>query len=465
MDTKPLAVGTILRNRYQVMRLIAGGGMAWIYQVQEQRPDGSGVIWAMKELRLDVEDSRALAEARLLFEQEANILVRLSHPNLPKVAAFFAEDGRSYLIMEYVHGESLQKRLDAAQGPLLESEVTPYAIQMCDVLSYLHGQPMPVIFRDLKPSNIMVTPAGQVKLIDFGIARTFKQGQARDTVSMGSENYAAPEQWGRAQSDGRADVYGLGATLFHLLAGAPPLPAFVPGPRSTLESLNSAVSPQLRQVIATAMSPDREQRYATAAHMRQALVECLSPWDRLRLRVATRPERSTPLTGLTLASAVNKPATDGRDSAHAPTVMVETTADDVYCEHCGAGNRARARFCRQCGQPLAAPVRAHLAVVEPTDVGWQIPLLRANTLIGRPHGQRPVDLDVTQLDAGGYVSRNHAIIETAAEGHQITDLGSANGTLVNGRRLRPHRPLRLASGDQIRLGKLLLAYRTDKVGA
>ena len=256
-----------------------------------------------------------------------------------------------------------------------------------------------------------------------------------------------------------------------------------PARAPTLESLNGAVSPELRQVIATAMAPDREQRYATVAHMRQALLECLSPWERLRLRVAARPERSTPLAGLAPATALPTPAAlpasadifaaepprpPPASAAVAEAAALTTAASvavDAYCERCGAGNRAQARFCRQCGQPLAAPVRAHLAVIEPAGVGWQIPLLRASTLIGRPHGQRPVDLDVAQLDPGGYVSRNHAAIEATAAGHQITDLGSANGTLVNGRKLRPQRPLRLASGDQIRLGKLLLAYRTDKVGA
>ena len=157
----------------------------------------------MKELRLDVDDSRILAEARLLFEQEANILVRLSHPNLPTVAAFFAEDGRSYLVMEFIHGESLQKRLDAAQGPLLESEVTPWAIQVCDVLSYLHAQPMPVIFRDMKPSNIMVTPDRADQADRLWHRPHLQAGQGTDTVSMGSENYAAPEQWGQ-RADGCA---------------------------------------------------------------------------------------------------------------------------------------------------------------------------------------------------------------------------------------------------------------------
>lgn len=471
MDTKPLANGTILKNRYQVLRLIAGGGMAWVYQVQEQRPDGAGVLWALKELRLDVDDAGTLAEARRLFEQEANILVRLSHPNLPQVAAFFTENGRSYLVMEFIHGTSLQKRLDAAGGPLLQAEVLPYAIQVCDVLSYLHAQPSPVIFRDLKPSNIMVTPAGQVKLIDFGIARTFKQGQAHDTVSMGSENYAAPEQWGRAQSDGRADIYGLGATLYHLLAGVPPLPAFVPGPQPSLSSQNPAVSPELVRVIETAMQPDRERRYPTAAHMRQALLECLPLFERLRYRGAAPVSRAEALAPVAPAPAA-----------------ATATADVQYCPVCGGGNLRHARFCRHCGQPLATAVAiesagataaefaayaapepaaspsAELVVVEPAGSGWRIALAQPRLLLGRPHGQRPIDVDFSALDPNAYVSRNHALIEAVPGGHTLTDLGSANGTLVNGARLQPQRPVLLHDGDRILMGKLGLQYRIRKGG-
>jgi serine/threonine-protein kinase len=263
-------LGTNLKGRYHVTRLVAGGGMAWVYEVEEHRADGSRVVWAMKELRVDADDTHTLAESRAMFAQEANILVALDHPNLPQVSAFFDEQGRSYLIMEFIHGESLEKRLERANAPLLESQVLDWAVQVCDVLSYLHGQPQPVIFRDLKPSNVMVTLEGRVKLIDFGIARTFKSGKSRDTVTMGSENYAAPEQWGQAQTDARADIYGLGATMYHLLTNVPPLPAFVPTPRVPVAQYNAAVSDATVALIERAMSTDRTGRYPTAAAMRAA---------------------------------------------------------------------------------------------------------------------------------------------------------------------------------------------------
>jgi len=136
-----------------------------------------------------------------------------------------------------------------------------------------------------------------------------------------------------------------------------------------------------------------------------------------------------------------------------------------YCSVCGAGNGERAHFCRHCGQPLERRLAAELVVVEPPEWGWSIPLLGSSVLIGRPHGQRAVDLDVSPLDPDGYVSRNHAIIAASDEGHTIVDLASSNGTAVNGVKLRAHQAVRLADGDRIRMGKLLLTYRVQRVNA
>jgi hypothetical protein len=219
---RPLAVGTELRGKtqkhpYRIKRLVGGGGMAWVYQV-ECLEDGDGSLWALKELRPQTEDPDTQAHARVLFDQEAQILQGLDHPNLPQVIDFFEEQGRAYLVMEFIWGESLEKRLEQARSPLMEREVLQWAVQICDVLDYLHCRRPPVIFRDLKPSNVMVNSAGVVKLVDFGIARTYKEDKLQDTIALGSENYAAPEQWGQAQTDARSDIYGLGATMYHLLA-------------------------------------------------------------------------------------------------------------------------------------------------------------------------------------------------------------------------------------------------------
>ena len=134
-----------------------------------------------------------------------------------------------------------------------------WAIQLCEALDYLHSRQPPIIFRDMKPSNVMVTNTGLVKLIDFGIARTYKVGKKRDTVAMGSENYAAPEQWGKGQTDARSDVYALGATMYHLLANMAPTPAFLPSEPLPLANYNGALSKETVALIEKAMDRERSE--------------------------------------------------------------------------------------------------------------------------------------------------------------------------------------------------------------
>lgn len=443
MQSTPLPNGTLLKERYRISSLVAGGGMAWVYKVIDERSPGR-TTWAMKELRADADDTHSLAEARKLFRQEAEILVRLRHHNLPQVFAFFEHNGRSYLVMEFVHGESLQRRLEAANAPLLQAQVVNWAVQICDVLSYLHSRPQPVIFRDMKPSNVMVTLQGQIKLIDFGIARTYKAGKRRDTITMGSENYAAPEQWGKAQTDARADIYGLGATMYHLLTAVPPLPAFVPGQRVEIAKYNPGVSQQVVAIVDRAMSSDRDQRYGSAAEMREALLAASSRRDRRRLAAHA---------GTAIATAVPQPS-----HAIPKAAPPDPAANHKICSRCGARNRQVARFCSQCGQSFLATLPPILSLIAPAGAHWQYPLASAEVLVGRPGGRQPVDLDMSFYDPEGFISRNHARI-TSSNGHyHIVDLNSANGTFVNNTVLIPNKPQTLEHGDRIRLGRVVLRF-------
>lgn len=453
MESRPLPLGTTLKGRYRVTRLVSGGGMAWVYEVEEHRAHGSRQIWAMKELRADGDDVRGLEESRRLFEQEASILVRLSHPNLPRVSAFFEHRGRFYLVMEFIHGESLKTRLEQANAPLLESQVLYWAIQVSEVLSYLHTRPRPVIFRDMKPSNVMVTPEDRIVLVDFGIARTYKAGKPKDTITMGSENYAAPEQWGQAQTDPRADIYGLGATLYHLLANVPPLPAFVPASRVPIQQYNPAVTHRASTLVERAMAFDRDDRYPSAAEMRAALVECLPRRERRRVEARLRrmyaPRAREPAPQVTRPSA---PPGVGRSAPH-------LEPREKACPRCGKANRPAARFCCRCGYPYVAAMPPVLSVVEPAGACWEYPLRQEETLIGRDGGEVPVHLDVGFYDPEGYISRNHARIAADRRRYRITDLGSTNGTQVNEARLEPHVPRFLRHGDRIRLGRVVLQFQ------
>ena len=472
--SQPLAIGTLLKSQYRIVRLVGGGGMAWVYQVEEL-PPGSGRLWALKELRPQTQDKKERATARALFEQEAQLLRTLDHINIPKIADFFEESGRACLVMEFIWGESLEKRLEAANAPLLETDVLKWAIQLTNALDYLHSRQPPIIFRDMKPSNIMVTNTGQVKLIDFGIARTYKIGKKRDTVAMGSENYAAPEQWGKGQTDPRSDVYALGATMYHLLANMAPTPAFLPSEPLPLRNYNGALSKQTITLIQKSMDRDRRARYQSATEMRQALMAALpDPYVAPAAAFVAQPAPSAvparpqpapvrQVQQAPRAAAQARRQTPAMVEAHPQPVRQPrpTPSATKSCPACRESNRQSARFCVACGHSFV-PIRpAVLRVVEPVRAAWELPVARCPMLLGRAseaEGYRP-DFDMTFYDDGGYVSRRHARITRGRAGYFVTDLGSSNGTTVNGKRLVPHRAQLVRNGDRIKVGLVVIQLR------
>ncbi len=267
--TQTAAPLKVLQGRYELIRKLGQGGMGAVYLAADRRL--STVRWAVKELS-DEQNAAPLArqQAAESFRQEAEMLAALSHPNLPRVTDSFSEDGRSYLVMEFVPGETLQAYLQRVGLPRPPAEVLGWAEQLCEVLDYLHTQEPPVIFRDLKPANVMLTPEGPLKLIDFGIARHFKHGQSQDTQAFGTVGYSAPEQYGRGQTDPRSDVYSLAVLLHHALTGYDPgntpfrLPAAI--------QLNPSLPPELSAALAQGMHNDPGQRFESVAAFRQALL-------------------------------------------------------------------------------------------------------------------------------------------------------------------------------------------------
>jgi predicted Ser/Thr protein kinase/ribosomal protein L40E len=460
---KPLAVGTVLKGKdeYRVKRLVGGGGMAWVYQVEKMSGPNGPSLWALKELRPQTQDPDTQAHAQDLFKQEVEILEKLSHPNLPQVIDFFKEQGRSYLVMEFIWGESLEKRLEGAQSPLMERQVLQWAVQICGVLDYLHTRRPPIIFRDLKPSNIMVNNAGAIKLVDFGIARTYKENKLQDTIALGSENYAAPEQWGQAQTDARSDLYGLGATMYHLLANMPPSPAFLPSEPQALNVLNSALSTETVQIVTRAMARRREDRYPSAAEMRKAILAVLPGYappvqpQAMAQSVVSGPAalRSAPQTQIRrpVPAAVSKPA---------QAVAQPRTRKVKVCPRCKHHNELTVRFCIRCGYAFAGIRPAVLRVVEPVRAAWEMPVHGSPFMLGRARpeeGYRP-DFDMSFYDPEGYVSRRHAHILRARNGYFVTDLGSSNGTYVNDQPLTPQKPRLLRNGDQIAIGEVVIQF-------
>ncbi|HEX9069919.1 MAG TPA: protein kinase [Ktedonobacterales bacterium] len=260
--TGQLPSQSLVAGHYLILRVIGEGGMAAVYQATDT---ATGRAVAIKEMSQDGLGPDETREALDSFKFEADTLMRLRHPNLPQVYEHFFEGSRHFLVMDFIDGQTLEQRLHANGSPLSENEVLRIADQLCDVLGYLHGRKPPIIFRDLKPGNIMVTTDGRVKLIDFGIARFFTPGRMRDTQALGTPGYAPPEQYGKAQTDPRADIYALGATLYHLLTAYDP--ATTPFSLPPISSRVSGVSPGLQRIVEKATQLDREKRYRSVAEL------------------------------------------------------------------------------------------------------------------------------------------------------------------------------------------------------
>ncbi len=273
--TGGLTPGELLNARYRIVELVGKGGFGAVYKALDQRFAARRTV-AIKEMGDAALSPSEKARALDDFRQEANLLVQLSHPNLPNVSDFFEEGDKAYLVMEFIEGKTLAKVLEEAGAPLDERTVMGWALELCSVLHYLHTRPQAIIFRDMKPANVMLTTEGQLKLIDFGIARVFKRQVTRDTTLLGSHGYAPLEQYGRGQSDARSDIYALGATLYELLTNE--LPTDAPTRRVNPQlferprALNPRISPATEAVILRAMEEEPARRYQSAAEMYHAIV-------------------------------------------------------------------------------------------------------------------------------------------------------------------------------------------------
>jgi len=268
-----LIEGNILQERYRIEEVLGKGAMGTIYLAWDSRLSQKRAIKEMNPSFLEEEDKEGFTQ---LFKQEAHILSRLHHANLPKVIDYFCEDGRYYLVMDYIDGENLKDYRDRNVLSMGIKEISQITCQICDVLEYLHCQkPDPIIFRDLKPSNIMIMPDLTVKLIDFGIARIFKDSKDCDTIIVGTPGFAPPEQYGKRQTDERSDIYSLGATFYYMFTGdVPDLPD--QKGRAEIEK-NPRLPDKVKPLILKALSPESKNRYRNVSEFRKALKELLDP--------------------------------------------------------------------------------------------------------------------------------------------------------------------------------------------
>jgi serine/threonine-protein kinase len=270
--TGRLPANTLLAGRYLILKKIGQGGMGAVYLVHDERLPGK--MWAVKEMSESSATSPAERQGIIKdFQREAQLLASLNHPHIPKVIDSFNDRGRYYLVMEYVKGPTWRHLLNNRSEPFSEQEVRDLTSQLCDVLSYIHGHQPPIIFRDLKPANIMIDEGNQIKLIDFAIARLLKPGKG-DTKSLGTMGYAAPEQY-KGKTEPRSDIYALGVTLHELLTKHDPTTVMPLMPLPAVRQLNPAISKEMEQVITRSLELKLDKRWQSTDKMKAALTGSL----------------------------------------------------------------------------------------------------------------------------------------------------------------------------------------------
>jgi tRNA A-37 threonylcarbamoyl transferase component Bud32 len=455
---KPLAEGTLLNSRYQIVKKIGGGGMGAVYLACDQNL--GGIERAVKEMVQSSIEEDQQNKAVEDFKRESTILSTLDHPSIPTIYDYFFDDHecRFYLVMKYISGGDLAGRLRSTPGGRVdEKTVTEWAIQVADVLSYLHNLPTTIVYRDLKPSNIMLDgTTGKIMLIDFGIARSINQ-EEKGVTAVGTMGYAPPELFS-GQVEPRSDIYSLGSTMFHLLTGADPqnnpllIFDFQKNPRP--RQINPQMSDQMERILMRSVEYKAESRFPSADALKRALIEHL---ERLKMGQVT--------FGVSEAPAA-----------------VSLANQFVFCGFCGQQIVATDLFCAFCGakQPIAQQgvhadiyprtgATAKLIVDGTSELDAPVFSLERNeNLLGRRDPQSNIfpEVDLSKYDPQTKISRRHARIWRDGGSFMVEDLGSSNGTVLlagqhDSIRLQPRQPHPLASGDRIRLGDTTLHFLTS----
>jgi serine/threonine protein kinase len=266
-----LQQGTVLVNRYLIQEVIGVGGMGSVYRARDLHFPNVVKLVAVKEMINQAPDPLVRQTIVQNFEREANILVTLAHTSIVKIFDYFTIDERSYLVLEYINGKDLEAVLNDTPGFIPEEQIIAWAIELCDVLQFLHNhKPEPIIFRDIKPSNVMVNAQNHIILVDFGIAKVFKVGQKGTMI--GTEGYSPPEQY-RGDATPMADIYAFGATLHHLLTKRDPrLEAPFTFSERPIRKFNPAISQELETVVNTALQYNPQDRFSSADDMKEALL-------------------------------------------------------------------------------------------------------------------------------------------------------------------------------------------------
>lgn len=255
-----LEIGSLIEGKYKILNKIGQGGMSVVYLAMNEKANKQ---WAIKEVRKDgVKDFQVVKQGLVA---EINLLKKLNHPHLPSIVDIIEDQETFLIVMDYIQGNPLSKHLEESKA-LPQELVIEWGKQLCDVLGYLHACNPPIIYRDMKPANIMLKPDGNITLIDFGTAREYKEYNVADTTCLGTIGYAAPEQFGgQGQTDNRTDIYCLGATLYHLVTGHNP--SEPPYEMVPIRQINPSLSAGLEKIILKCTQKNPEDRYQSCAEL------------------------------------------------------------------------------------------------------------------------------------------------------------------------------------------------------
>ena len=500
--TSQLEPGTLLQDRYIIMKRVGGGGMGSVYQARDKRL--ADRLCAVKEMIELFADANQRAKAVDDFRREAAVLAQLKHPSIPTVYDNFIDGGRYYLVMEWIGGGDLADQMRQRGGTVDEAVVSRWAVQICDVLDYIHSQVPPIIYRDLKPANLMLDDKNRrVMLVDFGIARIVRPTE-KGVTAIGTMGYAPPELFA-GKVEPRSDIYSLGATMFHMLTGSDPqdnpllIFDFSKNPRP--RQINSSISLEMENLLIRSVAHKPEDRHKSALEFKRLLEEHALRLEARKKGESQRPApvpspipTSTRIGGSPLQEA--KPAPPSSIPGREPripsnevmppmtaspvqpqpplSVPPPPTADNwVFCGNCGEKIGVDDVFCAHCGskQPIGGVsigrTTAQLVVVGTSDMVQPKPFPIGNdVLIGRtdPHTGIFPQVDLTMYDPETKVSRKHARIYRQGEDYLVEDLGSVNGTFLNSPngksvRLNKSTPQKLSAGDVLKLGGTTLQFK------
>jgi serine/threonine protein kinase len=485
-----LQPGHVFFNRYEILRRVGGGGMGNVYQARDIRlSNRSCAIKEMIDLYSESEEhERTLKE----FEREASLLATLQHPLIPKVYDYFMQEDRYYLVMEYIDGTDMNKFLKQMGEKLPESKVIKIGIQICDVLHYLHTHKPPVIYRDLKPSNVMVTDNDRLVLVDFGIAR-FLTANLTDITTIGTMGFVPPEVY-EESIEPASDIYSLGATLFYFLTGVSPQtkPILIfdftknPHPRE----YNRDISPEMDAIITRCVAYNARNRYPSAYALRKDLEACYAKYhaavekeQRDLVTLLNEKKRKTEKKGrvVPVKEETKIEATSGfeqlrrefeeefKDFLPITDDIIQTNSTsnyDIYCVKCYAPLSEIDLVCHKCGteQPHSPFVKVAKATLKLESEHQIFNVIKDITILGRRDPERRCypEIDLTPFDHGKHISRLHARILKLNGEYYIEDLKSKNKVVINKRYyLQPGVTYKLNHGDELKVGRLQMRFEKE----